>query len=108
METTNISAMDVMALRQRTGLGMMDCKKALVEASGDMDAAEASLKEKLKGTIEEFAREALRTIGLVYRDISEGMGGPMNDEKSETNPHLFEIEEVKGGKGIGYICNRRI
>ncbi|MBC22566.1 MAG: translation elongation factor Ts [Phycisphaerae bacterium] len=52
METTNISAKDVMALRQRTGLGMMDCKKALVEASGDMDAAEASLKEKLKGKMD--------------------------------------------------------
>ncbi|MAB29701.1 MAG: elongation factor Ts, partial [Planctomycetaceae bacterium] len=29
MSTANISAKDVMALRQKTGLGMMDCKKAL-------------------------------------------------------------------------------
>ena len=36
MSTANISAKDVMALRQKTGLGMMHCKKALVEANGDM------------------------------------------------------------------------
>src|ERR687885_935462 len=34
-----ISAGDVKALRDRTGAGMMDCKKALQEASGDMDKA---------------------------------------------------------------------
>ena len=35
----NITAKDVAALRAKTGLGMMDCKKALVEADGDMDKA---------------------------------------------------------------------
>ena len=30
---------DVMDLRQRTGVGMMDCKKALVATDGDMEAA---------------------------------------------------------------------
>ena len=33
------TAQDVKALREKTGCGMMDCKKALVEANGDMDAA---------------------------------------------------------------------
>ena len=32
-----ISAKDVKALREKTGVGMMECKKALVEAEGDMD-----------------------------------------------------------------------
>ena len=36
MSTANISAKDVMALRQKTGLGMMDCKKALVESGGKL------------------------------------------------------------------------
>lgn len=40
-----ISAKDVKALRDKTGAGMMDCKKALVEASGDMEKAEKILKE---------------------------------------------------------------
>ena len=34
-----ISAKDVKALREKTGVGMMECKKALVEAEGDMDKA---------------------------------------------------------------------
>ncbi len=42
----NITAKDVAALRAKTGLGMMDCKKALVEADGDMDKAVKILREK--------------------------------------------------------------
>ena len=42
----NITAKDVAALRAKTGLGMMDCKKALVEADGDMDKAVTILREK--------------------------------------------------------------
>lgn len=53
MSTANISAKDVMALRQKTGLGMMDCKKALAENGGDMAAAEAALRDKLKGKMDE-------------------------------------------------------
>lgn len=37
---------DVMDLRARTGAGMMDCKKALTEADGDMDKAVTILREK--------------------------------------------------------------
>lgn len=40
------TAKDVAALREKTGCGMMDCKKALTEANGDMDAAMDILREK--------------------------------------------------------------
>ena len=49
---TSFTARDVMALRQQTGLGMMDCKKALAENSGDIAAAEQWLRQKLKGKME--------------------------------------------------------
>ncbi len=54
METTEASftAKDVMALRAKTGLGMMDCKKALTEKNGDMATAETWLRQKLKGKME--------------------------------------------------------
>lgn len=52
MSTTDVSAKDVMALRKKTGLGMMDCKKALIEAGGDAAAAEETLREKLKGKMD--------------------------------------------------------
>ena len=48
-----ISAKDVMGLRQRTGLGMMECKKALTETSGDVEGAIALLRTKMKGKMEE-------------------------------------------------------
>lgn len=41
-----ISAQDVMKLREQTGAGMMDCKKALTENNGDFDAAVKFLREK--------------------------------------------------------------
>ncbi|MEL7472013.1 MAG: translation elongation factor Ts [Planctomycetota bacterium] len=48
----DISAKDVMALRNRTGLAMMECKKALAEAGGDAEQAEALLRKKLKGKMD--------------------------------------------------------
>jgi elongation factor Ts len=46
MTTVAISAADVNNLRQKTGAGMMDCKKALIEANGDMEAAIDILRKK--------------------------------------------------------------
>ena len=46
MEAAQISAADVKALRERTGAGMMDCKKALQEAGGDVDKAVEILRVK--------------------------------------------------------------
>ena len=42
----NISAKDVAELRKQTGIGMMECKKALVETDGDFEAAIKLLREK--------------------------------------------------------------
>ncbi|MFM7308155.1 MAG: translation elongation factor Ts, partial [Actinomycetota bacterium] len=41
-----INAKDVQALRQATGAGMMDCKKALEQSNGDVEAAKKWLREK--------------------------------------------------------------
>ncbi len=43
---SNITAKAVQQLREMTGVGMMDCKKALVEAGGDMERASELLREK--------------------------------------------------------------
>ena len=43
---TQISASDVGKLRRQTGSGMMDCKKALIEANGDFDQAVDILRKK--------------------------------------------------------------
>jgi elongation factor Ts len=46
MSTVTITAAEVNQLRQKTGAGMMDCKKALIEANGDMEAAIDFLRKK--------------------------------------------------------------
>ena len=51
----NITAKDVANLRAQTGLGMMECKKALVEADGDFEAAVKILREKGLATAEKKA-----------------------------------------------------
>src|SRR5262245_63749491 len=54
-----ISAKDVAALRKTTGAGMMDCKRALEESNGDMDAAKDWLRQKgLAGASKRAGRDA--------------------------------------------------
>jgi elongation factor Ts len=63
-----ISAADVKALRERTGAGMMDCKKALTESAGDVDKAIEWLRVKgLSGAAKLAGREA--TEGTVQSYI---------------------------------------
>lgn len=67
--STTITAADVKALRQRTGAGMMDCKKALQEADGDLEKAVEILRVKLGNKVGKLAdREAAE--GTVQASIS--------------------------------------
>jgi len=64
----DVSAKDVKTLRDQTGAGMMDCKKALVETGGDIDAAVVWLREKgIAGAAKLAGREA--TEGTVQSYI---------------------------------------
>jgi elongation factor Ts len=51
----SISAQQVKELRERTGLGMMECKQALTETNGDMGAAEELLRKKAGAKVEKKA-----------------------------------------------------
>jgi elongation factor Ts len=53
--SATISAADVKALRERTGAGMMDCKKALTEADGDIDKAVEALRVKMGNKVGKLA-----------------------------------------------------
>ncbi len=62
---------DVMELRQRTGVGMMDCKKALVATDGDMEAAIDFLREK--GMAQAAKKEArIAAEGIVFAANKNG------------------------------------
>ena len=80
----NITAKDVATLRAKTGIGMMECKKALVEADGDIDAAIKILREKgeLKAESKMASRIAADGIVDVY---TEGNTTAMIEVNSETD-----------------------
>lgn len=66
----SISAKDVKELRDKTGAGMMDCKKALAEANGDMEKAVEILRKKGQKVSEKRAgREA--NEGLILSKLSD-------------------------------------
>ena len=71
MSTTEIAAKDVKALRERTGAGMMDCKKALADAGGDMDKAIELLRVKQGKKIQDLG-ERQATEGTVQSYIHAG------------------------------------
>jgi elongation factor Ts len=71
MAESSISPALVKELREKTGVGMMECKKALVEADGDLDKAEEVLRKKGLSKGEKLASRAA-TEGLVASYIHTG------------------------------------
>ena len=81
----NITASQVKELRERTGLGMMECKKALVEANGDIEAA---IDELRKSSGLKAAKKAGRTAaeGVAVSRVSEdGKFAVLVEVNSETD-----------------------
>ena len=77
------TAKDVMALREMSGAGMMDCKKALTECDGNMDKAMDYLREKsLAASAKKAARIAAEGIvaSFVSEDAKTGVIVEMNCE----------------------------
>jgi elongation factor Ts len=71
VSATQISAKDVKALRDRTGAGMMDCKKALAEAEGDIEKAIELLRLKQGKKIQDLG-ERTATEGTIQAYIHAG------------------------------------
>ena len=84
------SAKDVKALRERTGAGMMDCKKALQETNGNMDDAITWLREK---GISKAAKKAGGPEALVMTLIKFG--------RSQMIPKVIGTGIIGAGVGIG-------
>ena len=85
MTDITISAKDVKALRDRTGAGMMDCKKALTESSGDIEKAIEILRVKQGKRIEDRG-ERQASEGTVQTYIhSNGKVGVLVEVDTETD-----------------------
>lgn len=80
----NISAELVQKLREATGAGVMDCRKALVEAGGDFDAAKRIIGERGQAKVEKRAgRET--GAGLAYSYIHAERIGVLLELRAETD-----------------------
>ncbi len=85
MATTTFTAKDVQELRQRTGAGMMDCKRALEETAGDMDKASELLRAKGAAKADKRAAR-VATEGLVHSYIHHnGKVGVLVEVNCETD-----------------------
>lgn len=101
--SSSISASMVKELRERTGLGMMDCKKALVETNGDMESAIENLR-KTSGM--KAAKKAGRTAsdGLVQVKISDdGRLGVIVEVNCETD---FAARDQNFREFVGTVVDR--
>lgn len=91
------TAADVKNLREMTGVGMMDCKKALAASDGDMDKAVEFLREKgLAASAKKAGRIAAE--GMAYAAVIDGVGVvvEINAETDFVGKNEKFVEFVKG------------
>ena len=83
--TIAISASDVNRLRQTTGAGMMDCKKALVESNGDFDKAIEILRKKGQKVAASRAERDAKEGIVLAKTSADGKKGILVSINSETD-----------------------
>ena len=91
------TAADVKTLREMTGVGMMDCKKALAASDGDMDKAVECLREKgLAASAKKAGRIAAE--GMAYAAVIDGVGVvvEVNAETDFVGKNEKFVDFVKG------------
>ena len=88
----NITADTVKQLRERTGAGMMECKKALVETRGDLDAA-ARLCRRF-GLI--LIEDAAESLGSSWRGRHTGLHGRFGVRWRDQHAGVHELLHLRG------------
>ncbi|MEM9373752.1 MAG: translation elongation factor Ts [Planctomycetota bacterium] len=80
-----INAKDVMSLRNKTGLAMMACKKALIEADGDPVKAEENLRKTLKGKMDTKMDRAAGEGRIEVAKSEDGSSAAIVELRAETD-----------------------
>jgi elongation factor Ts len=80
-----ITAEAVKQLRERTGAGMMECKKALVEAKGDLDAAAENMRKSGLAKADKKASRVAAEGVVVVEKSADGKTGVLVEVNSETD-----------------------
>lgn len=104
MSTVTISAADVNKLRQQTGAGMMDCRKALVESNGDFEAAIDYLRKKgQKVAANRSDRDAKEGVVIAKANADNTYGIVMN-LTSETDFVAKNAEFIEFAQQIAEVA----
>jgi elongation factor Ts len=113
-----ITASLVKELRDLTGAGMMDCKRALEETDGDVEAAQKLLREKgVAAAGKRAGRET--TEGLVLTRVADGTGTIVaigcetepvskNEEFQAFAQHVLDVVSVEGDQAIASLEEERV
>ena len=89
MSTATITAQDINKLRQATGAGMMDCRKALTETNGDFEAAIDWLrKQGQKVALKRSDREAKEGV-VIAKTTADNK--PMDASRRESAPRRPDL-----------------
>lgn len=100
MSTVQISASDVNKLRQQTGAGMMDCKKALIEANGDFQAAIDYLRKKgAKVAASRQDRDSNEGV-VIAKTTADGKKGVIIELNCETDFVAKNADFIAFGESI--------
>ncbi|MBR2034138.1 MAG: elongation factor Ts [Alphaproteobacteria bacterium] len=110
---TEITAAQVKELRETTGAGMLDCKKALVEANGNMDEAVDWLRKKgLASAAKKASRIAAEGLVSVYVEGNCGALAEVNSEtdfvaKNEIFQEYVADAAIVALKNNGEVCDMK-
>jgi elongation factor Ts len=94
-----ITAEAVKALRERTNLPMMECKKALMEADGDQEKAIKILKERVKGLQVKVADRVTSEGRVATMSSADGLSAVMVEVRCESAP-------VAKGDDLLFLCDQ--
>lgn len=116
---TGISAALVKELRDQTGAPMMDCKRALQDTNGDIEAAKRLLRERGMASAERRAGRVTTEGKVGYRIAGRGKLGTMVAVGCETEPvsnnaeflayakKVLEVVEAEGPDGVEHLDEER-
>lgn len=104
MSTVQISASDVNRLRQQTGAGMMDCKKALTEANGDFEAAIDYLRKKgAKVAASRQDRDSNEGV-VIAKTTADGKKGVVIELNCETDFVAKNADFIAFGEAVAEVA----
>ena len=103
---SKVSAAEVKNLRQKTGAGLMECKKALVEADGDVDQAVTILRKRGQAAAAKKTGRAT-SEGLIGSYVHRGKIGVLIEVNCETD-FVAKTPQFQGvSQGLGHAsCGR--